>query len=179
LPDDIRRRLSIAAANLESVDREFNNISREIDSYILEVGEKAKKGELSISIDSTSLTTYLKEKFRVLIEQGFVSPDFAGGDSVIVDELRIMGIDNLAKLDRIVPADYVEILASYVRDSPEEGTNFIGIVRDILIIHDARGYFEKAWNNRWKGLHQGAASLFRRYGVDVDRYAHEYGIDMF
>ena len=179
LPDEIRRRLSIAAANLESVDREFNNISREIDSYILEVGEKAKKGELSIPIDSTSLATYLKEKFRVLIEQGIASPDFAGMDSVIVDELRTMGIDNLAKLDRIVPADFVEILAPYVRDSAEQGTNFAGIVRDILIIHDARVYFEKAWKNKWMAMDRGTASLYGRYGVDVGKYTHEYGIDVY
>jgi ppGpp synthetase/RelA/SpoT-type nucleotidyltranferase len=179
LPNEIRRRFSIAAANLESVDREFNDISQEIDGYILEVGEKTKKGDLTIPIDSTSLATYLKQKFRVLIKQGIVEPSFKGIDSVIIDELQIMGIYDLAKLDTIIPTDYVKKLAKYNTYSVERGTNFLGIVRDILIICDARTYFEKAWRNMWDGIDRSAAILYRSYDVEIDKYARKYGLDLF
>jgi ppGpp synthetase/RelA/SpoT-type nucleotidyltranferase len=182
LPKEIKRRLSLAAANLESVDRDFDDMARDIDAYVIEVEKRTVRGELAISIDSTSLRTYLSGKFSLLVKHGLVESDFAGDDDVIVEELRVMGIHTLADLDNIIPADFAERIGpcyetlARVRGDP---TNFLGTVREILIIHDADSFFGKAWQRRWKGVDRELAILYQSYGVDINKCVKEFDLDLY
>jgi ppGpp synthetase/RelA/SpoT-type nucleotidyltranferase len=179
LPKDMRRRLSILAGNLEMVDREFDNIAKEIDVYALDVGKRTEKGDLSIPIDSTSLRVYLNEKFKALIEKQIIEPTFHGGDDEIIEELSIMQIDTLEKLDDIIPQDFMEkAQLAYLRlkERKAHSMSFAGLIREFFFIHDADTYFKKAWNEKWQGINEESISLIHSYGVDLHDYIKRYNL---
>lgn len=172
LPKDIRRRVSIVAANLELADREFDSISEAIDMYARDVGKRSELGDLSIPINSTSLTAYMNKVFKPLVKQG-VRPQLLFDDTII-EELQDMGIDTLEELNSIIPRDFNKIKSRYLLK--EE--NFGSILRDILIIHDAEAYFKKAWREKWDGISKLTVSLYADYGIDFSKYVKIYGLDV-
>jgi putative GTP pyrophosphokinase len=180
LPKDLRRRLSLVAGSLESIDREFDNLSKEIDAYSNEVEQRTDKGDLCIPIDSVSLTAFLNEKFKDFVKQGVVKPDLTWGKATI-DELSIMGIDSLMKLDAIIPKDFEEkarsIYLSFILRTGEH-PSFSTIVIDILLIYDADLYFQKAWNDRWQGVDRETVELVCSYGIDLEKYISRYNLDV-
>jgi putative GTP pyrophosphokinase len=181
LPKNLRRRLSLVAGNLESIDREFDNLSKEIDAYSSEVEQRTSKGDLAIPIDSVSLTAYLNEKFKDLVNEGIVNPDLVWGKGTI-EELSAMNVDSLKKLDDMIPKEFAEKARSFYVASQErsgEQANFSSIVSDILIIGNADLYFQKAWNNRWQGIDQDTMALLCAYGVDFEKYRWKYNLDVF
>lgn len=174
LPEEIQRRLFIAAGNLESVDREFDNLSREIDEYDTDIKESIEKGDLSEPINSASLKLYMNKRFESLINEGIVEPTLAR-DHLIIEELLNMGIDNLETLDRMFPKDYErKARTAYVKGK----INFTGILVDVLLIHDADAYFKKAWNDNWQGIRNDAVSLLQSYGVDMYKYGKRYNLNV-
>jgi putative GTP pyrophosphokinase len=181
LPKNLRRRLSLVAGNLESIDREFDNLSKEIDAYSAEVEQRTSKGDLAIPIDSLSLTAYLNEKFKDLINEGIVDPDLVWGKATI-EELSTMGVDSLKKLDDIIPEGFADKACSFYLAALErigEQTNFSSIVSDILIINNAGLYFQKAWNNRWQGIDSESVALLCAFGVDFIKYRRKYNLDVY
>ena len=181
LPKDLRRRLSLVAGNLESIDREFDNLSKEIDVYSNEVGQRTDKGDLGIPIDSVSLTAFLNEKFRDLVNEGIIDPDLAWGEETI-EELSVMGIDSLKKLDDVIPKDFAEkARSSFLAFLQRKGrqSNFSSTVIDILIIYDANLYFQKAWKDRWQGMNRETVELICSYGIDFEKYRSKYNIDVY
>jgi bifunctional DNA-binding transcriptional regulator/antitoxin component of YhaV-PrlF toxin-antitoxin module len=176
LPKELRRRLSLAAGTLESIDREFDNLSKEIDAYSTEVERRTDRGDLAIPIDSLSLTAFLNEKFRDLVKESIVYPDFSWGE-ITIEELSLMGIDSLKRLDDIIPKDFAERARSFYSKS-KTGQSFSSIVTDILIIFDADLYFKKAWDNRWQGIDEVAVAFLSSYGVDFDKYQQKYDLDV-
>ena len=167
LPTNIRRRLSILAGILELTDKEFDNISHDIDAYIEEVIEKTEIGDLSIEITTQSLIEYLNKKF----EEIPFSRNHFYVDSEIITEIIDMNINTIEELDNIVPEDYVDKRNKY---KPEENT-YAGIVRDLLMIYDANYYFENSWNDNWYGIDSTDSDfLINEYNVDLNSLNKRY-----
>src|SRR6266571_8912376 len=74
-PREIKRRISILSGNLELIDREFDNIAHEIESYAATVEKRIESGDIVVPIDSTSLMIYLKRRFASHIKRG-LEPTF-------------------------------------------------------------------------------------------------------
>lgn len=161
LPTELERRFYLAAGMLECVDREFVLIAKEIEEYKKNVAEEVKKGDLDIEINTASLKEYLSSKFSKVIEQGSLRVDFGDHDKLIVEELQLFGISKLQQLDNIIPEDLKDNMLSLV-----EWNNFAGLIRDILIINDAKKYFENSWRNHWQFLGNHCLPLFNKYNVD-------------
>jgi ppGpp synthetase/RelA/SpoT-type nucleotidyltranferase len=181
LPKNLRRRLSLVAGNLESIDREFDNLSKEIDAYSTEVEQRTSRGDLAIPIDSLSLTAYLNEKFKNLVSEGIVDPDLIRGKATI-EELSAMGIDTLKKLDDIIPKDFADKARSFYLAALkefDEQANFYSIVSDILIISNADLFFQKAWNDSWQATDRYTVELLCAYGVDFEKYRRKYDLAVF
>jgi putative GTP pyrophosphokinase len=179
LPSQIKRRLNIAAGNLESIDLEFDRLSKEIDDYKKEVENRTLKGDLSIPIDTTSLIAYVGEKFKNMIIKGILELKIYSSKRVI-NELTLMGIDSLDKLDNIIPMDFAEKAENCYKPMVKrmgEGTSIDGIIIDILILHDAKTYFEKAWKNKWRGIEQESVGLICSYGIDFTKFIEKYGLN--
>jgi putative GTP pyrophosphokinase len=171
LPTGLERRFYLAAGMLECVDREFVSIAKEIDEYQSSVVEELKRGDLDIEINTASLKEYLSDKFDKLIKEGLLRTEFGERAKLIVDEVQLFGISKLYQLDNIIPEDLQDKMLSL-----QEWTNFAGLIRDILIINDAKKYFEVCWRNNWRfSISEGEDSfaLYKEYGIDV-KYLQEY-----
>ena len=168
LPIEIKRRLMLLAGTLELVDREFNQISKEIDSYSGEVKEQALEGKLDILINSLSLQEYLNNKFSILIESGKALPDFNGRDSEIIEELKSFGIESLKDLDVIIPNDFQDVIEAHLAIE----SNFLGLLRHVMIVHDLDKYLDKSYKKNWIYADVNSGDLIH-YGVNVEKLDKE------
>lgn len=165
LPTLLERRFYLISGMLECADREFVSIAQEIDKYKNTVVEELIKGDLDIEINTTSLTEYLSKRFNTLIEQDLLSPDLGSseGGTTVIEELRLFGLLKLSQVDKIIPKDYQDNLIKL-----HQSTNFIGCIRDILIINNAKKYFELSWRNSWQVYDEDNLTLWEKYNVDID-----------
>jgi putative GTP pyrophosphokinase len=173
LPPEIKRRFGLLAAALESADREFNQLSLEIDKISEDVSIADEKDELNkILLNSTTLKQFLTNRFQTEITNAIVIPDFYTGDDELIDELKIYGIQNLEHLNNIVPKDFAKNIRKIYNKN--KATTFFGIVRDFMIINNADKYFGESWRNSWNGLDPESMDLYKLYTIDVDHLMEKY-----
>lgn len=178
LPVDIQRRFYILAGALELADREFDQLSLDIDLYKDEIAEKTKQGNLDIEINTTALREFLSKKFLHSISEGILNPYFGSTDAgatKIVEELKDFGIKTLGDLDKIIPEDLDDKLAGIEKYRLFGIENFIGLVRGLMMVEDAERYFEKAWSNNWRGLPE--SPIDKIIGLDVDEITRKYEVE--
>lgn len=179
LPDKIQRRFSILAGVLELADREFDNISLNIDSYKNEVTEKTKIGEFNIPINSTSLKQFFIEKMGNIPNVEYSSGDMENSKEII-QELNDMGLNTLEDLNNIIPTNFVEILTKYASKFRWEN-NLSSIIRDLLIIIYKDKYFEKAWKNHWGLTDKITFKFYAEFGIDIEdlnSIYEKYGVQL-
>ncbi|WP_343631574.1 hypothetical protein [Fluviicola sp.] len=163
LPPEIQRRFKLVAGSLELADREFNQLSREIDNYSKTVQESAEKGDLDIKLNSTALKQFLTVRFEKLILTG-LRPDFNGRESYILGELRRFGIKTLSDLDKIIDK---RITGLNLKGSVYG--NFLGLVRNIMMLNDLEKYFTKSHRNDWGVLDASSKRVLAKLGVDTSK----------
>lgn len=159
LPDSIRRDLFLVAGNLESADKNFDQITKKIEALSIEVDDKLKLKKFDeIEIDPLSLKKFFNEitPKEIMFDQGY---GFGGTGTKEVDELKKMGITNLGQLKSIVPNNLVKTVVSM--DVPED-TNITKLVLVILtlkfrekyydVVAETREYAKKAFETTMKGL---------------------------
>ena len=174
----IQRRLALVAGMLELVDREFNSIAIDLDKYQKVTANEVQKGEIDIEINSTSLREYLTMKFKTAIEHGVMEANYANSDDnsiEIIDELNEFGIKTIRQLDNIIPEDMAEKMIQY---QGQEETNFIGCVRDIMLINNSDKYFGKIWRTKWSGIDKGSIDFISYYNEDFITHIEKYQIDI-
>lgn len=168
-PDnDIERRFSLAAATLELVDREFDNLAREIVMYGNEVVDKVQKDDLDIEINTTSLSNYLNLKFKMFIDRKVIEPTFNNGSKDIIDELNAYGISNLSDLEFIIKDNAEKFVY--------ERTNYLGLLRDIMMLNNISLYFEKAWFRNWSGVRINMIEYYISQGIDINGIIDKYDL---
>lgn len=141
LPKKLERQLYLYAGMLEIADRGFDEVSRQIDSYIVTIDEKSISGDLDVDINSVSIQRFIEhwcEKNGVEIES---SPKISIDD--LIRELNEFGLYSLADLNDIIPNDYAAVLKEL-----RGATNIFGVVRDWMLIKDWRR-FNKDVNITW------------------------------
>jgi ppGpp synthetase/RelA/SpoT-type nucleotidyltranferase len=138
LPNDISRRFKILSGALEMADREFNSISKEIDSISQNVKERTQSGDLDIPLSSTTLTQFINDRFHSLVQS--MEEETVVSSSEIIDELERFGVTTLDQLNKLIPDDIEDFfLASY-----SERLYEMGMMRSIMILNDYDKYFSKA-----------------------------------
>lgn len=175
LPQEIKRRFSLLSAALESADNEFENISQSIDALRKEVSDKTKAGKIDIQIDSISLRQYLNDKFEHLhgLKASFgESRDYSGE---LIQELNEMGIKTLKDLDAIIPLDYID-KHNEIHFQNNYETNFLGLVRDLLILKYKELYFERAWHRSWVAIGEESIDMYKKYNIDIDYLMKKYDL---
>jgi len=174
LPKDIRRRLSISAGNLESIDREFDNISQAIENYVKEVKEKTEIGDLSTSINSKSLVAYMEKKFQPLVELGIEPILFV--DEMVINELTFMGISTLEQFENIVPKDFIERKSKHIFSAD----NFASMIRTILTIYNADKFFRhlKSKGATLISMPKTEKIIIESYGVDLNKYSERHEMEL-
>ena len=142
LPSEIKRRFYLVAGALELMDREFSRLSSEIDAYAKQVNDATRKGNLEVAIDSTSLSEYLSIKLGDAIS---IKNSFNGFDKEIVVELQKFGVNSLNKLDKMITNDVLD----YAHKAKTKPRNYLGLLRDIMIINDPEKYLDSVWQHDW------------------------------
>lgn len=166
--NDIRRRFALAAASLEMVDREFDRLANEIEQLSIQVAD----GNLSFSIDGTSLLAYLENKFGEEVVYRAVSPKIM---TTLLEELSLMNVNTLSDLDKII----IELVGEDVNKLiSESNVTYVGLVRNILILKYQEDYFEKAWRNSWTGIAEDELELYNKFEFDYFALANKYGLDL-
>lgn len=144
LPSDIKRRFYLVAGSLELLDREFEQLSHDIDTYAEKIREDTEKGRLIEKINSTSLLEYLSIKLK---NYDIENRDFHGYDKEIISELSLFGINTLKDLDEMLSEEMLKKIKCLSKE-----TNYLSLLRDVMIITDVKKYFEKAWQKNWTGI---------------------------
>lgn len=163
LPSEIKRRFYLVAGSLELMDREFSRLSSEIDTYAKHVKDAAQKGDLDVSIDSTSLSEYLSVKIG---EELSLRRDFNGFDKQIIIELQKFGVYTLNDLDRIISE---EIIKTNVK-SKFKSRNYLGFLRDVMIVSDPDKYFQEVWQHDWLYTNSARINQLEEINPDVGKY---------
>ncbi|MEL0660983.1 hypothetical protein V6255_17775, partial [Psychromonas arctica] len=181
LPPDISRRFKILAGVLEMSDREFNNISQEIDT----ISEKAKatvtSGKLNVPITSVSIAQYIKSKFKNKLSSGyeFIADHEAKG----INELEKCGVTTLEELDLLLTED-AQKLYFYMASIDNKKIAELGIARISLILSDYKQYFSLAFSNSFgaftyqKELEAQVKEIFERNKVDWDDITSNYNVSL-
>lgn len=165
LPPGIQRRFKLVAGNLELADREFNQLSRDIDQYSKNIAKSTKKGELEIELNSTALKQYLSTRFTKIISEERIAPSFNGSknESVILRELRDFGLNTLADLDKLISPELEKQIAKY-----EDDGNFLGLCRLIMVASDAKRYMTKSWKKSWQAIPDDHKIMLKNLNVDIN-----------
>lgn len=163
LPKDIRRRFYLVAGALELMDAEFERLSKEIDAYGKKVADDAQAGNLEIHIDSTSLTEYMQMKFP-MIKPGKWD---AENEKMVIEELADMGITMLTQLDAAISPQ----IFTAINEKLQTGKHsYIGILRDVMILHDADTYFQKAHKDHWGAVSTSQIGFWTQNCVNIKPY---------
>lgn len=168
LPKDIRRRFYLVAGVLEMMDREFDELSREIDKYSKEVKAETAKGNFDEEINTESLTQYLLAKFGKKDYLRAASRDSIV-DKNVIEELKGFGFHSIKDIDDLLSDD----MAKKIDD---HGNTYIGMLRDFMIITDVDKYFSHAYKGAWKGCSGADIKFWRENGVEIERYLEENDI---
>lgn len=120
-------------------------------------------------LSEASLTNTVARLFPDEIEKKTITLDYGSGgvSDDVLEELRILGITTTAQLVTIIPADYRTKGIGALAASADPTVNIAGLLRDLLIIHDAEGYVTKAWRNTWSASGPQDFPAPAAYGVDL------------
>ncbi len=138
------------------------------------VGPASPAGTTQPAVDETPVTVdallaFMKARFPAQVADGSLTLDFgsAGVDVQVIDELAIMGITTIGQLDRATPADFDTKGFGAIKASGSPSSTVAGVLRDLMIIHDAKRYVEQAWRDSWvsSGPEDFPAPI--AYGVDM------------
>jgi putative GTP pyrophosphokinase len=162
LPSEIKRRFKLIAGSLEILDREFNLLSNEIDSYSEEVKSKTIRGDLEIDLNSTSLNQFLNTRFEYEIKNKILSPYFNGKEVQILTELKLFGVKNLDDLDKIIPLNFNTVIRQS-KSSPLF-KSFAGLLRTIMMANDSAKYFTKVYDSSWSTFNSGILESLEALG---------------
>lgn len=175
LPDEIARRFMLLAGSLEMADREFNNISKEIDNLSFEVKKGLKSGDLNFQINSTSLNQFLISKFNGIIKKGKVIN--MNSSNIAIDELQKFGINNLDEFNKLFSSSLVKDIESYYLQDEHSEIRVIGMVRLLMILNDYHKYFKKSYDKKWKTWSNKTKKpeIFIKNKIDWDTIEKEYG----
>jgi ppGpp synthetase/RelA/SpoT-type nucleotidyltranferase len=171
LPSEIQRRFKLVAGSLELADREFDRIASDIDNIILEVEKGTKSGEIDFEINTTTLKQFLSTKFEYFVPK-IIDPSFPNSNSElrILDELREFGLKNLNDLNKSIPEDFIENL----KKSSNVSSNFMGLLRMIMISSDWKKYFDNAYDNVWSISSLKKRGILDKYNVPISEIIQKY-----
>lgn len=163
LPRDLKRRLNLVAGMLEIADLEFEDITRLIADYQRRVSSLASKGDLTVEVNSLSVTEYLaKKKFfdgKVILKEG----RNLGVRSQVIDELSAFGISTLAQLEAVLKDEFVDI-------SKQHGgvTTPNGFLRRAMMFADPEKFFGKAQPRDFQAVKESTMKMLE-HKVGKDR----------
>ncbi len=171
LPEEIQRRFKLVAGSLELADKEFDRLAKDIDDLNLLVEKGTKEGNLDFELNTTTLKQFLTTKFELFIPN-IIKPAFPTPESEveILDELRNYGLNNLEDLNQIIPKDFITAM----KKSNNVSSNFLGLLRMIMISNDWKKYFDNSYNYKWSTMNLEKRTILNHYNVPIEQIKRKY-----
>lgn len=165
LPNEIRRRFSLLAAALETADRDFDSLAREVDSHAARVARDAQGSKAAVALTTENTLAYLRGALAEQTTNGTVDSGLAGDEATeMVAELAKFGVKNLGELGALLPRDFTSQFPETIR----EPTTFVRLLRAAMILKDHKRYFESAKARmHWATLTPEEVEFFQGRGVIV------------
>lgn len=164
LPGELERRKNLLAGMLELADLEMDAYVESFDNYVSKIEQEIEKGCLKYQINSMSLERFMSWKFPNISPQVFRDID------LILNELRVFGLTTIKELNELVCVEFEQEIQK------SEWRSLDGIIRNILIIHDADKYFTKVWNPSMNQMNRKNYELYQKFDVDIDSICKEHNI---
>jgi hypothetical protein len=126
-------------------------------------------------VSTASVNAYLSARFATQLGAKTFVVDYgsADTDAEVFGELAAMGITRIDQLAAIIPADFdTNAAGAFTTADPQ---NVPGVLRDLMIIHDAPRYFKDAWKEHWMASSEGDFTAAIAYGLDYASLA-QYGV---
>jgi hypothetical protein len=119
-------------------------------------------------VTEKAMLDYFQARFPKAVAEGTLVLDFGstGVANDVTSELHILGIDDMSGVAALVPNDFDTKGFNAIKASSGPTTTVAGLMRDLMIMHDTRGYFEKAWRNGWVTSGPQDFPAPAAYGVD-------------
>jgi hypothetical protein len=118
------------------------------------------------AVSAASVQALLEHRFaRQLADHTFVS-DWNGTEADVLTELAAMGWYSVEEIARAIPRDFDQRGAS--KFTLEEPANIPVLLRNVMIVSDAKRYFGSAWDNHWSGLAPGDRDVYDAYHLDLE-----------
>ena len=165
LPSEIDRHFYLTAGTLELIDREFQRLSDELAIHKDEI----KEGNLQIEITTASLGEYLSEKLKSVYQ---IEHTFNGRDNEIIQELKDFDINTIKDLEAIISP----LLENEIRSMPT-GNNYLGFLRDVMMLTHADKYFKGCWSRHWVRWSRETYDFMKKF-IDVDLVSKKYKISI-
>ena len=164
LPENLERRKNLLAGMLELADLEMDAYVEAYDAYVAEISKAVEDGGLDLPINTKSIEKYMAWKFPMIEPQIFRDVD------EIIQELNSFGLQRIRDLDLLVTKEFEQHAQKMTWRSCD------GIIRNILILSDAEKYFTEAWNPMMNRMNKKNYELYKRCGINIDKYIADYAI---
>lgn len=116
-----------------------------------------------------SLITFVKERFPEAVADGSLLIEWGSEDMdvEVIGELGMMGVKTTGQLNAITPVDFQTKGFTAIKAAQEPTTNITGLMRDLMLIRDAKKYLAEVWRRSWfaSGPQDFPAPV--AYGVDM------------
>lgn len=121
------------------------------------------------ALSKESLVTFAKERFPDAVADGTLILDFGSADmdAEIIAELAAFNVRTTGQLNAITPVDFQTKGFAALKAGSDPTSNITGLIRDLLIIHDAATYFDTVWKNSWVANGPDDFPVPAAYGVDM------------
>lgn len=168
LPEHLQRQFKLLAAQLELTDQGFNKLSADIDNYSKEVKVSFDGGDFDAGLNTTSIKNFLNLWSHKL---NIGSSDFNGRDSQIIAELEKYGIRDIKELN-----EFLERQEGLLQNLIVQKTyipNYLGLLRDLMIIEDIDKYFKNSYDGQWKDRREDEIMEIAK--IDWPKYLKYFG----
>lgn len=169
LPQDIQRKINLYSGMLEVVDIGFSEVINDINKYKESLTEKDVKEYIDNTIDSINLVDFIN-KITSQHDYSLHPVHLPFDNEELIQELHHYGIFNLNQLQEIIPNEFFDNLKKHNIE-----TNYIGMVRDLLILSDFNKMAEIP-NRQWTIYMEGeelarAKKFYMEYMDESDFYS--------
>jgi len=148
LPQELERKLNLAAGLLEVADGLLDTLAQQIDRYSLSVSRRGHDGDLNIEVNSITLYQYLTERAGKMGWPFLRATISAEEKNLLMREAQDFGLKTIRDLDQLVTEQFLKACEKRGK-SP---TTPLGLLRLILMFNDIEKFLITTWGRRWSNM---------------------------
>lgn len=160
LPTELKRRLNIVAALLESADNEFNRLTKEIAEYANNTKKSINNNNLDLPLNSLNISSLLQLKYSQHIEKNVINTMNYTQFNFFKNEIEHMGIKNIEQLDDYIQANLTKFKSTLEDMKPSD----VGFIRKLFMLSNPDLYFNQ--NFSWSLTKESADWLKNELGEE-------------